>query len=108
MAEIIVTAQKREENLQNVPISISAFSGDELEARGIDDSTALATITPGLTYNNLVGYSLIYIRGETGRASCRERVCQYVSISVVAVSLKTKNNTNTDSSTHYKKTTQPL
>src|SRR3546814_20526036 len=29
---------------------------------------------------------------EIGRASCRERVCQYVSISVVAVPLKTKNN----------------
>src|SRR3546814_14448411 len=28
---------------------------------------------------------------EIGRASCRERVCQYVSISVVAVSLKKKN-----------------
>src|SRR3546814_19501593 len=31
---------------------------------------------------------------EIGRASCRERVCQYVSFSVVAVSLKKKNNTN--------------
>src|SRR3546814_13145688 len=31
--------------------------------------------------------------GEIGRASCRERVCQYVSISVVAVSLKNKNTT---------------
>src|SRR3546814_18623454 len=31
---------------------------------------------------------------EIGRASCRERVCQYVSISVVAVSLKKKNNAN--------------
>src|SRR3546814_18262631 len=29
--------------------------------------------------------------GEIGRASCRERVCQYVSISVVAVSLKKQN-----------------
>src|SRR3546814_12171839 len=29
-------------------------------------------------------------KGEIGRASCRERVCQYVYISVVAVSLKTK------------------
>src|SRR3546814_14341160 len=29
---------------------------------------------------------------EIGRASCRERVCQYVSVSVVAVSLKTKNS----------------
>src|SRR3546814_16466499 len=31
---------------------------------------------------------------EIGRASCRERVCQYVSISVVAVSLKKKNKAN--------------
>src|SRR3546814_16976618 len=40
----------------------------------------------------------VTLRGETssriqlGRASCRESVCQYVSISVVAVSLKKKNN----------------
>src|SRR3546814_16078818 len=33
--------------------------------------------------------------GEIGRASCRERVCQYVSISVVAVSLKNKTTTHT-------------
>src|SRR3546814_10965771 len=32
--------------------------------------------------------------GEIGRASCRERVCQYVSISVAAVSLKKKKNNN--------------
>src|SRR3546814_17087700 len=31
---------------------------------------------------------------QIGRASCRERVCQYVSISVVAVSLNTKNYKN--------------
>src|SRR3546814_18871051 len=31
---------------------------------------------------------------QIGRASCRERVCQYVYISVAAVSLKKKNNTN--------------
>src|SRR3546814_15515226 len=33
-------------------------------------------------------------RKEIGRASCRERVCQYVSITVVAVSLKTKAKTH--------------
>src|SRR3546814_13772042 len=40
---------------------------------------------------------------KIGRASCRERVCQYVSISVVAVSLK-KKNTYISSTTqvHYK------
>src|SRR3546814_13518602 len=35
---------------------------------------------------------LIYQISQIGRASCRERVCQYVSISVVAVSLKNKKN----------------
>src|SRR3546814_13921310 len=34
-------------------------------------------------------------RKQIGRASCRERVCQYVWISVVAVSLKKKKNTST-------------
>src|SRR3546814_14200667 len=35
-----------------------------------------------------------FLAGEIGRASCRERVCQYVSISVVAVSLKQKKKMN--------------
>src|SRR3546814_19623995 len=37
---------------------------------------------------------------EIGRASCRERVCQYVSISVVAVTLKKKNNTKKNNIKH--------
>src|SRR3546814_18465094 len=38
---------------------------------------------------------------QIGRASCRERVCQYVSISVVAVSLKTKNIHNKEYNYRY-------
>jgi iron complex outermembrane receptor protein len=63
LGEIVVTAQKREENLRDVPISVAAFSGESLEARGVDDPGSLVMVTPGLTYNELVGYSLIYIRG---------------------------------------------
>src|SRR3546814_14064320 len=42
-------------------------------------------------------------RRKIGRASCRERVCQYVSISVVAVSLKKKitTKTNNNDTTKY-------
>src|SRR3546814_12932239 len=42
-------------------------------------------------------------RGEIGRASCRERVCQYVSVSVVAVSLQQKRYTDTTPSCITKK-----
>src|SRR3546814_12189249 len=38
---------------------------------------------------------------QIGRASCRERVCQYVLISVVAVSLKKKNYYHTPSARNY-------
>src|SRR3546814_16019219 len=46
---------------------------------------------------------------EIGRASCRERVCQYVSISVVAVSLQTKNEKryDTNQNTMISKRRQP-
>lgn len=63
LEEVVVTAQKREENLQNVPISIQAFSGENLDARGVTDATALQRITPGLTITQSVGFTLIYLRG---------------------------------------------
>lgn len=46
MEEIIVTAQKRAVNIQEVPISITAFSGDFLEERGIQRIAEVAQITP--------------------------------------------------------------
>lgn len=48
LAEIIVTANKREENLQTVPIVVNALSGDELDSAGIGDTSQLALRVPGL------------------------------------------------------------
>lgn len=61
--EIIVTAQKREENLQDVPISVAAFSADMLDAKGITNPSDLQKVTPGLTYSSAIGFSVIYLRG---------------------------------------------
>lgn len=61
--EIVVTAQKREENIQDVPISISAFSGAALDAKGIGDPKTLAQSIPGVTYGETVNFSIIYVRG---------------------------------------------
>jgi iron complex outermembrane receptor protein len=67
--EIVVTARKREESVQDVPISIAAYTGDPLEARGITQIDRLATFTPNLVYQNNPGLSgaanssTIFIRG---------------------------------------------
>lgn len=47
--EIIVTAQKRAENIQDVPISIQAFSGSQLEKSGVSDVLQLTKVTPSFT-----------------------------------------------------------
>lgn len=48
--EIVVTAQKREQNLSDVPMSISAISGDALADRGVQNVQDLAKLTPGLSF----------------------------------------------------------
>jgi iron complex outermembrane receptor protein len=50
--EIIVTAQKREERLQDVPISISVVSPEQLAAFGMNEATDLQYVVPGLTLIN--------------------------------------------------------
>ena len=47
--EIIVTAQKREQSIQDVPISISAFNEEFLNNAGVDDVLELQFFVPGLT-----------------------------------------------------------
>ena len=48
VADIVVTAQKREERMQNVPVAVSAFSGASLAEKGVQALNDLGTVTPGL------------------------------------------------------------
>jgi iron complex outermembrane receptor protein len=49
LEEVIVTARRREESIQSVPVAVSAVTGAELTAEGITDVVALGTKMPGLT-----------------------------------------------------------
>ncbi len=61
--EIVVTAQKREENLSQVPISIQAFTPAALAARGIDNQLGLSRAVPSLDVGTQAGYATIFLRG---------------------------------------------
>lgn len=66
--EIIVTAQKRAENLQKVPIVITAVSGAQLTTAGVTSLTTLPLLAPGLNTRTVSGAYQPSIRG-VGTAS---------------------------------------
>ena len=49
---IVVTARKREENIQDVPISVSAYSGDQLQRLNIANVNDLSQFVPGFQFLN--------------------------------------------------------
>ncbi len=67
--EIIVTAQRRAENVLSVPLSISATKGETLRSTNITDITSLRFNTPGFSSVSGTGYTQIYIRGIGNRIS---------------------------------------
>src|SRR3546814_2131027 len=65
-SEIIVTAQRRAQSLQNVPLAVTAVSGESLEEARITSVTDLQTATPGLrtqTANRPATSTSIQLRG---------------------------------------------
>ncbi|MBS0398457.1 MAG: TonB-dependent receptor [Proteobacteria bacterium] len=62
LAEIVVTAQRREESLQNVPISISAFTASDLEKSNITQARDYLMMSPNVSFSD---------DGQTGNRSIR-------------------------------------
>ena len=55
LQEVVVTAQKRSENIKDIPMSISALSGYEIQAKQIKDYDDIARAIPGVSFNSLAG-----------------------------------------------------
>jgi iron complex outermembrane receptor protein len=47
--EVVVTARRREESLQDVPVAVSAFGTGQLEARGVEDLGDLNAVVPNVS-----------------------------------------------------------
>ncbi len=62
MAEVTVTAQRREESLSKVPVSVTAITAADIESKGIKDISDVARFTPGISVDNS-GTNNIAIRG---------------------------------------------
>ncbi|HEY2675715.1 MAG TPA: TonB-dependent receptor [Steroidobacteraceae bacterium] len=89
--EIVVTAEKRTENLQTVPVAISAYTSKTRDLIGIETIQDMTNYTPGLTYSTSLDRA--YIRGvgrETNNLSTNPGVATYAdnvyNSSVVAAS----------------------
>ncbi|MBJ7437790.1 MAG: TonB-dependent receptor [Sphingopyxis sp.] len=69
IGDIVVTARRRSESLQNTPVAVSAVTAAALEARGATDISAIAQSVPSVTFNTTAGNSgasnaaVVFIRG---------------------------------------------
>ncbi len=52
LEEIVVTARKRDESLLSVPVAVTAFTSQKIEAEGIKDLATIAEFTPGFSTDN--------------------------------------------------------
>ena len=64
LEEVVVTAQKRTENLQDVPLSVTALGTETLEAHNVDSFTDYVKLLPSVSYQSFgPGFALVYMRG---------------------------------------------
>jgi iron complex outermembrane receptor protein len=65
--EIVVTARRKTEKLQDVPLAVSAFSAEQLDNLGIIDQVTLSSFTPGFQFSD-------YTNGRSDRGAYRSMV----------------------------------
>lgn len=69
LPDVIVTAQRREEKLQDVPIAVTALGKDQMEKIGLASSTDLINVIPGLASNPSSIRGALYLRGVGNNSS---------------------------------------
>ena len=59
--EVIVTASKRETNLQDLPMAVQAITSEELEAKNISDFNDIANLVPSITVDDSGIHTFIFV-----------------------------------------------
>src|SRR6478736_1034640 len=63
VSEVVVTAQRRSERIQDVPITVAAISADTMRTAGVENVKDLSTVVPGLQIGDAVGFATPHLRG---------------------------------------------
>ncbi len=85
--EVVVTAQKRSENIRDVPISITALTGEELEDAGVTNSLELGAVVPSLKIDRVGSSTIPAVRGVSSyvtTAGADPNVAMYIDDVYVA------------------------
>ena len=92
LQEIVVTAEKRESTVQKTPISITAISGAELEARGLSDMASVAQQVPGVSFKTSgPGQTEFEMRGLTSTGGESPTVGFYLDDAVLTPAAMAQN-----------------
>jgi iron complex outermembrane receptor protein len=63
LEDIVVTAQRRSESIQDTPVAVSAYGGNDLKNRGVENLQDLSSINPSLNVAIYQGEAQVYMRG---------------------------------------------
>ena len=95
--EIIVTAEKRTESLQDVSKAVTALGADELETKNIVDFVGLSAIAPGVTVAKNEGYkTIISIRGVGDETNQNAIAAPSVALHMDGIFIASKFSLRTD------------
>jgi iron complex outermembrane receptor protein len=86
LAEIVVTAEKRSQNLQRSPVAITDMSGDDLVRLGLNDIASASILVPSVAFTFISSELHLYIRG-IGAEQDRVSIDQLVSYSIDGVNI---------------------
>ena len=95
--EVIVTAEKRVESLQDVSKAVTALSNDEIERKNIVDFVGLSAIAPGVTVAKNEGYkTIISIRGVGDETNQNAIAAPSVALHMDGIFIASKFSLRTD------------